>query len=209
MSAETIPASGNGGPSAALAAPENNAPPGPPHSPLRTVAVLAFLAIAAAIALGGREALPMGSTGDTGSSAELSASLAVTSSDLAQATSDADGVITATGGYVPGVGIVITAEIDELGSGTITEWTRSVLANVSTVGRLPVEEEVIFLVGVDDAANTSRLVSFKPSEISDSGVIDAREAPATSTAPTRPEFEAPDRLASVDDETESGTNDSE
>lgn len=186
-------------------------------SPIRTIAVVAFLAIALAVALGGRESLPIGGGGGD-ASAELTASLAVTGSDLAQAASDSDDIVRATGGYVPGVGIVITAEINEMASTDISKWTESVIADVDGVYRLPVEEEVIFLVGVNDGIRSSRLVSYRPSDAAGGGAMTAREAPATSTAPTAPAFDAsPDRLASVEEDTEtqtetdteSGTEDSE
>ena len=190
-------------------------------NPIRTIAVVAFLAIALAVAFGGRESLPVGG-GDGDVSAELTASLAVTGSDLAQAASDSDGVTRATGGYVPGVGIVVTAEINDMATTQISTWTESVMDGFDGIYRLPSEEEVIFLVGVNDSMRSSRLVSYRPSDAANGGVMTAREAPATSTAPSLPAFDAsPDRLASVEDgsteddttgtttENESGTEDSE
>lgn len=182
----------------------------PSTSPIRTVGVIAFLAIALVLALGGRESLPVGGASDT--SAELTASLSVTGSDLAQAASATDGVTRATGGYVPGVGIVITAEINDMAATQISAWTESIVGSSDDVYRLPAEEEVIFLVGVNDEIRTSRLVSYRPSDAVDAGEMAPREAPATSTAPTAPAFDAsPNRLASVEEEadTESGTEDSE
>jgi len=171
----------------------------PTSSPVRSVAVALFVAVAILVAVGGKDAV----TPSIGASGETATGLAVASADLAQAAHDADGVRGATGSYVPGVGIVITTEIAELPASELSSWARERVGEVGRIDGLPADEEVIFLVDVARPVRTSRLVSLRPSEVDNSGQMTGREAPATSTAPMIPEFEqAPNRLASVDSDTD-------
>lgn len=173
-----------------------------PGNPGRTIAVMVFVAVAAVIAMGGGTSIPIN---QTGVSADVAASLSVTSSELAQAAHQKDGVHGATGGYVPGVGIVITTEIDEIEASDISDWTRSLISDVANIGQLPEGEEVIFLLDVARPSRTSRLVSLNPAELNEAGQMMGRQAPATSTTPLVAQFEAaPGALASVDEESESG-----
>lgn len=174
-------------------------------NPGRTIAVVVFLAVAAVIALGGGESIPLT---QSNVSADVAASLSVTSSELAQAAYEQDGVHGATGGYVPGVGIIVTTEIEELDADELSGWTRSLITEVGNVDQLPIGEEIIFLLDVAQPTRTSRLVSMNPAEVGEAGEMMGREAPATSTTPLVAKFEAmPERMASVDEDSDSGDED--
>lgn len=121
---------------------------------------------------------------------ESAAALAVATSDLVERTASDELVTRATGGYVPGVGIVITVELGELSVADIDAWTRALIAEApSSISALSEGEEIVFLLDIAEPTRTSRLVSLDPSDLDASGTMIRREAPAISTAPLRPVFE--------------------
>ena len=106
-----------------------------------------------------------------------------------------------TGGYIPGVGIVVTAEVEQLASDGIVGWATGIVEDSPMVISLLGNEEVVFLLDIASPSRTSRLIALTPSDLDADGDMTRREAPATSTAPLLPTFDdTPERLASVDEE---------
>jgi len=151
----------------------------------RTIGVLVALALAAFLALTSSPTEPA-----TGSSTSDAAGLAVATGDLVNRVAAVDDVTRVTGGYVPNVGVVLTTQVDELTSGGIDEWVAEQLAGQQAlIDLLDPAEDVIFLLDIAEPERISRLVAVSPGEISPTGAMTSREAPAISTAPLRPTFE--------------------
>lgn len=151
----------------------------------RTVGVLVALMLAAYLALTSSPTEPA-----TRASTSDAAGLAVVASDLVNRVADVDDVSRITGGYVPNVGVVLTVQVDRLTSGDIEEWVTEQLAGEQAlIELLDPTEDVIFLLDIAAPERISRLVAVSPSEISPTGAMASREAPAVSTAPLQPTFE--------------------
>lgn len=121
---------------------------------------------------------------------ESSTSLAVATGDLVEQTVANDMANRATGGYVPGVGMVVTAEIPELAVTDIETWASQILVEAGTASQqLPPGEQIVFLLDIAAPTRISRLISFDPTELTDAGQMVRRDAPAVSTAPLQPVFE--------------------
>ncbi|MEM7092257.1 MAG: hypothetical protein AAF567_04580 [Actinomycetota bacterium] len=152
---------------------------------VRTVGVAVALLVAAFLALSG--------SGDSATASVTTgrdtAGLAVATDDLVNRIAAADDVARVTGGFVPGVGVVITAEIEELTSAQIDTWTGNALRGETLIaGQLDETEEVIFLLDIAQPERVSRLVAVSSTDIQGGSVV-VREAPAISTAPLIPTFE--------------------
>lgn len=157
------------------------------ESGLRT---LVTIGIALAVVVSAFLALTQNSDVAASTRSDSAPALAVATSDLVERVVADDLATRATGGYVPGVGIIVTAELGELAVGDIDAWTRSLVADsADSVLGLGEGEEIVFLLDIAEPTRTSRLVSLDPSDLDASGTMTRREAPAISTAPLRPVFE--------------------
>lgn len=151
----------------------------------RTVGVVLALLLAAYLALTSSPTEPA-----TRASTSDAAGLAVATSDLVNQVAAVDDVRRVTGGYVPSVGVVLTTQVDRLASTGIDGWVGEQLAGQQTlIELLDPAEDVIFLLDIAEPERISRLVAVSPSEISPTGTMASREAPAISTAPLQPSFE--------------------
>lgn len=167
---------------------------------LRVLAICAFVAIAAFMAFG-RSSDAVEGASAAAPDRDTAAALAVATSDLVELTAGRDEVSKATGGYIPGVGIVVTAELEQLASDGIVDWATGIVEDSPMVISLLGSEEVVFLLDIASPSRTSRLIALSPSDLDAEGGMTRREAPATSTAPLLPTFDdTPERLASVDEE---------
>lgn len=151
----------------------------------RTVGVFVALMLAAYLALTSSPTEPA-----TRSSTSDAAGLAVVTGDLVNLVAGVDDVSRVTGGYVPNVGVVLTTQVDQLESARIDDWVAERLAGQQAlIDLLDPAEDVIFLLDIAEPERISRLVAISPGEISPTGTMASREAPAISTAPLQPTFE--------------------
>ena len=151
----------------------------------RTVGVALALLLAAYLAMTSSPTEPA-----TRASTSDAAGLAVATGDLVNRVAAVDDVSRVTGGYVPNVGVVLTTQVEQLSSADIDGWVADQLAGQQAlIDLLDPAEDVIFLLDIAQPERISRLVAVSPSEISPTGAMASREAPAISTAPLQPTFE--------------------
>ena len=151
----------------------------------RTVGVALALLLAAYLAMTSSPTEPA-----TRASTSDAAGLAVATGDLVNRVAAVDDVSRVTGGYVPNVGVVLTTQVEQLSSADIDGWVADQLAGQQAlIYLLDPAEDVIFLLDIAQPERISRLVAVSPSEISPTGAMASREAPAISTAPLQPTFE--------------------
>ena len=151
----------------------------------RTVGVALALLLAAYLAMTSSPTEPA-----TRASTSDAAGLAVATGDLVNRVAAVDDVSRVTGGYVPNVGVVLTTQVEQLSSADIDGWVADQLAGQQAlIDLLDPAEDVIFLLDIAQPERISRLVAVSPSEISRTGAMASREAPAISTAPLQPTFE--------------------
>lgn len=124
---------------------------------------------------------------------DAAAALQLTTNDMVQKIAGQGGVQRAAGGYVPGQGVFITAEMSELASGDVEQWARGQV-NQAAEGLLdlPPGEEVVFLLDIGLPQRTSRLLSIDPS------LGTGQRAPATSTTPITVTFDDADADADTE-----------
>ena len=135
-----------------------DAPASAPRSSLDNLkfAVIGLIVLAAAVVAFGQLS---GATTSEGSSDADAAALAVIASDIVTSAKNDGGAVDAIGGYLPGTGMVLTVELDEVGAATTADWVSDHLGPFAeTLAIMPADESIVVTIN-DRTEDTARVWS--------------------------------------------------
>lgn len=142
--------------------------------------------------------------------AEDSSVLAVVAGDLVNASKEDSGAADAIGGYLPGVGIVMTVHLDDLEVDQMEGWVAEHLNSFADrISMLPNGEAVVVTLDVKGPNQVARVWSLQPADIERTEGWERLVAPATFIASSAADSSAPNSLASADVDEDSEDNDAD
>ena len=127
-------------------APEADEAPASQRSSLDNLkfAFIGLLVLAAAVVAFGQLS---GATTSEGSSDADAAALAVIASDIVTSAKNDGGAVDAIGGYLPGTGMVLTVELDDIGAATTADWVSDHLGPFAeTLAIMPADESIVVTI---------------------------------------------------------------
>ena len=140
-------------------------------------AVIGLIVLAAAVVAFGQLS---GATTSEGSSDADAAALAVIASDIVTSAKNDGGAVDAIGGYLPGTGMVLTVELNDIGVATTADWVSDHLGPFAeTLAIMPADESIVVTIN-DRVQGTARVWSLPVSALGSSvGDWNQLVAPAT------------------------------